>query len=74
MNIEQKERRNQAYIRAIYDLTMGVLWSGAGIFLLFHEQMGFEFNFDRTLARIFGATCVAYGIFRFYRGFKNRKP
>lgn len=73
MDVEQKQQRHQAQIRAIYDLTMGVLWTGAGLFLLFHQRMGFEFDVDQTLARIFGATAVAYGLFRLYRGIKSRK-
>lgn len=73
MNVEQKERRYQSNIRAVYDLTMGVLWTAAGIFFIFYEKLGFSPDFDRTLAAIFGGTCILYAIFRFYRGFKARK-
>ena len=73
MDLEQKHRQNQANIRSIYDLTMGILWTGAGLFLLFHRRMGFEFDVDLTLARIFGGTAIVYGLFRLYRGIKSRK-
>ena len=73
MNLEQRERRNQSNIRAIYDFTMGVLWTSAGLFLLLYRVMGFDFDFDPLLTKIFGGTCVLYGLFRFYRGIKSRK-
>jgi uncharacterized membrane protein len=52
---------------------MGILWTGAGLFLLFHQRMGFEFDVDQTLAKIFGGAAVGYGLFRLYRGIKSRK-
>jgi hypothetical protein len=73
MDLEQKQQRHQVQIRAIYDLTMGILWTGAGLFLLFHQRMGFEFDVDQTLAKIFGGTAIVYGLFRLYRGIKSRK-
>lgn len=74
MDLEQKERRNQANIRAVYDLTMGVLWSGAGIFFLTYRFLGFdEFGFDPFVAGIFGLACIGYGGFRVWRGIKSKK-
>lgn len=73
MDIQQKEQRNQAYLRAIYDLTMGVLWTSAGLFLLLHEQFGLKLDIDLSLARIFSVAAVLYGLFRLYRGIKSRK-
>jgi hypothetical protein len=73
MNFEEKERRSQANIRVIYDLTMGILWTFAGFFLLMYRFMGFDFDFDPVLTKIFGGTCVLYGLFRFYRAYKSRR-
>ena len=73
MNLEQKERRTQGNIRAIYDLTMGVLWIVAGLFFIFDRKLGFEFPFDPLMAGIFGVTCIGYASFRLYRGYKSRK-
>jgi hypothetical protein len=73
MNLEQKESRNQSNIRVIYDLTMGLLWCGAGLFLLTYQYLGYEFGFDRLAASIFGIACMVYGGFRIWRGFKAKK-
>ena len=73
MNAEDKDKRYQPGIRSVYDFTMGVLWTAVGLFLLFYEKLGFTPDFDRTLAAIFGGTCLLYGSFRFYRGYKSRQ-
>jgi hypothetical protein len=73
MNLEQKERRNQANIRTVYDLTMGLLWSGAGLFFILYRFLGFEFGFDPLAAGIFGVACIGYGGFRIWKGFKAKK-
>ena len=73
MNLEQKERRNQANIRAVYDLTMGLLWSGAGIFFLTYKYLGFEFGFDQLAAGIFGLACIGSGAFRIWKGYQAKK-
>jgi hypothetical protein len=74
MSLEQKERRNQANIRAIYDLTMGFLWSAAGLFFLLYRNLGFDdLDFDPFVAGIFGVSCIGYGTFRVWRGYKAKK-
>lgn len=73
MNAEDRDKRYQPGIRSVYDFTMGILWTAAGLFFVFYEKMGFQLDFDRTLAAIFGVTCLIYGCFRFYRGYKARQ-
>jgi hypothetical protein len=73
MRLEQRERSNQSRIRTVYDFTMGLLWTVVGLFLLFYRQLGFEPDFDHLVASIFGGTCVFYGVFRLWRGYKRIK-
>jgi hypothetical protein len=73
MSLEQKERRNQANIRAVYDLTMGLLWTGAGVFFMLYRYLGLDFDFDPLVAGIFGVACIGYGVFRVWRGYKTKK-
>jgi hypothetical protein len=72
MSLEQQERQNQARIRAVYDITKGLLWTVLGAFLLLYRQLGFDFEFDRGLVTIFAICCVGYGLFRGWRGVKNK--
>jgi NhaP-type Na+/H+ or K+/H+ antiporter len=73
MSLEQKESRNQANIRAVYDLTMGLLWTGAGVFFILQQYLGLDFDFDPLVAGIFGVACIGYGGFRIWRGYKSKK-
>ncbi|MDX2048361.1 MAG: hypothetical protein SFU87_16350 [Chitinophagaceae bacterium] len=70
-DFEEKQRKNFSRMHAIYDLSMGVLWAGVGIFFLFYRKLGFDFDFDPVLTSIFGGASILYGIFRFYRGYKK---
>ena len=70
-DFEQKKQRRQTMTRIIYDFGMGILWTGVGIFLLFHDKLGIKINFDDLLGRIFGGSCILYGLFRVYRGYKS---
>lgn len=73
MRLEQRDRKNQRSIRAVYDFTMGLLWSLVGLFLLFYRTLGFEPDFDHLVAALFGGTCIFYGVFRLWRGYKRLK-
>ena len=68
---ERNRQRQQSMTRIIYDLGMGLLWTGVGIFLLIHDKLGIPINFDDLLGRIFGGSCILYGLFRVYRGYKS---
>lgn len=67
-----RERNKSFWLRSIYNYTMGVLWLAVGIFILFHKRWGYDLRFDPILQNIFGVSCVLYGLFRVYRGFKKQ--
>ena len=68
---ERKRARQQGMARTIYDFGMGILWTGVGVVMLFHQKFGININFDNLLANIFGGSAVLYGLFRIYRGYKS---
>ena len=70
-DFEQKKQRTQSMTRIIYDFGMGILWTGVGIFLFLHDKLGVALNVDDLLGRIFGGSCILYGLFRAYRGYKS---
>ena len=75
MAVENKERSTQSLLRKIYNYTMGILWFAVGIFFLFHRKLGYDLKFsdkDIALAYILGVSSILYGLFRLYRGFKNK--
>ena len=72
MLFDDKERNTSSWLRTIYDFTMGVLWLGVGIFFLFHKKWGYDLKLDVLLTNIFGVSAVLYGLFRIYRGYKNK--
>ena len=71
MNFEEKQKKSGSQFRSVYDYTMGVLWIAIGIFFLFQKNFGYDFKLDHTLTIIFGASCLLYGGFRIYRGYKK---
>ena len=72
MLFDDKERNTSSWLRTIYDLTMGILWLGVGIFFLFHKKWGYDLRLDPLLTNIFGVSAMLYGSFRIYRGIKNK--
>lgn len=75
MVFDDKERNTSSWLRNMYDYTMGVLWFALGIFLLFHKKLGIDLKLtdkEMVLTNIFGASSVLYGLFRIYRGYKNK--
>lgn len=68
---EQKNERQQTRIKSYYNYGMGILWFAVGIFFLNHSRFGLEGQFDPLLANIFGGTCILYGLFRLWRGYKS---
>lgn len=72
---EQLNERDKRYIRmrSIMDLGMGILWTGMGVFLLFIKNFSpyLVLQYDENILMIFGGVCVAYGLFRIYRGIKK---
>lgn len=73
MSLEQREQKNQRSIRMIYDFTMGILWTGLGLFLMLYRYLGFRPDYDEFLANLFGVICIMYGSYRFWRVYKRKK-
>jgi hypothetical protein len=71
-DFEQKQQRNRANIRLVYDFTMGILWSLIGLFLLLYRKLGFNLDFDPLISGLFGGACILYGLFRVWRGYKSK--
>lgn len=69
------KRDTPAVMRSIYNLAMGVLWTGVGLFFLFHRKWGYDMKMNHEseilLTNIFGGAAILYGVFRIYRGIKN---
>lgn len=70
------KRDTPAIMRSIYNLAMGILWTSVGVFFLFHRKWGFDMNMNKQseilLTNIFGGAAILYGVFRIYRGIKNK--
>jgi hypothetical protein len=73
MQDEAPDRRTKGYIqmRTIMDYGMGALIFLLGLFFIFSHKLGFEFNVDDSYRYGFGGLCIAYGIWRMYRGYKK---
>jgi len=71
MRFEENQKNSSFRLRSLYDYTMGVLWLGVGIFVMFHDKFNVDLRLDKTLTVIFGVSCMMYGLFRVYRGYKK---
>lgn len=73
-NRDKEKQRRAAGLHALYDYVMGVLWLCVGLFFLLNKRMGVEWmKSDPIIDNIFGVVGIAYGIFRFYRGYQRKK-
>lgn len=77
--MDQEKKRPGISPQTIYNVVMGLFWTGLGLAFLFHKPLGLSFGArlenDPVLTNIFGVAAVLYGGFRFYRGYafsKNR--
>jgi hypothetical protein len=72
---DQISRRDKGFIlmRSIMDYGMGFLWTFMGNFLLFVKYFNASLasRFDDPVMKWFGITCIIYGVFRIYRGYKK---
>lgn len=70
------KRDTPEMMRTIYNLTMGALWTGVGLFFIFHRKWGYDMKLnsssDVLLTNIFGGAAILYGLFRIYRGIKTK--
>ena len=72
MALDDKRKDISSRLRTMYDLTMGILWTGLGVFVLFQEKWGYDLKLGDSLKYILGISSTLYGLFRIYRGFKNK--
>ena len=72
MALDDNRKNLTSRLRSVYDYAMGILWTGLGIFVLFHKKWGYDLGLDDALRYIMGIACTLYGLFRIYRGFKNK--
>ena len=71
---DPKDGRDKRYIlmRTLLDVGMGIIYIGVALFIILAKKFGFSGSFfEPPFAYIFGGICIAYGIFRIYRGVKK---
>ena len=71
-SFDRDKARRETGMRTVYHFIMGVLWFAVGLFFLNHVRFGLDGAFDPILARIFGVSCLVYGLFRVWRGYRSR--
>lgn len=70
---EKKKRKQIIVMKSLLDYGMGTIFLLVGIFFLFGEKINIHFksNMDSGFEKFFGAMCIAYAAWRFYRGYKK---
>ena len=71
MENQDSDRRTKGYIlmRAIMDYGMGIVIFGLGVFFLFSNRFGIDFNVEGFYRYFFAGLCLVYGGWRVYRGY-----
>ena len=71
---EKKKRRQVAGMKSLMDYGMGLIILVAGLFFFFRDQFHLSLNErfpPNEMDKIFGGMCMAYGLWRIYRGYKK---
>jgi hypothetical protein len=69
---EDKRTRNYILMRTLMDVGMGIIYIGVSLFIIFGKRLGFSLAvFEPPFSYWFGGICIAYGLFRVYRGVKK---
>lgn len=74
---KNKQRKNAAVARRIYNISFGIIIVIVGLVVLFIDKIHNDtltqyFDLSDVLLRyMFGGLCLVYGIFRLYRGIKK---
>ena len=64
--------RNYILMRTLMDIGMGIIYIGVALFILLAPKFGITSSiFDAPFNYFFAGICIAYGIFRIYRGVKK---
>ncbi len=72
-DFREKQQRNYAKMRMIYDFAMGLLILGIGVVIIFGDKWGITVvdGIDPLMKNLFAGLCFLYGTFRIYRGIKH---
>ncbi len=71
-NQPEDDQKRFSQMRSMMNYGMGILWLCMGIFLLMPDKFSDDFaKFDDPVIKIFAVVCIAYALFRIYRGYKK---
>ena len=69
---EKKKRKQVSGMKSMMDYGMGLLMIVAGVVLVFRDKFHLGNQSPPTsLDKIFGISCMLYGAWRIYRGYKK---
>lgn len=69
---DRKQNRKQSFM-TMYNYVMGVLWLGIGLLFLLNKPLDIDWiKSDPVIDNVFGVVGVVYGLFRLYRGYKQK--
>lgn len=70
---EKKKRKQIIFMKSLLDYGMGTIFLLVGLYFLFGEKFNIHIGskVDTGFEKIFGAMCLAYAVWRFYRGYKK---
>jgi hypothetical protein len=70
--IEEKKLNRKLTFHTIQNYAMGVLWLALGLVCLFYEKLNIHISLTGSWNVILGSVFILYGLFRIYRGYKNK--
>lgn len=69
---EDSLQRQTNRTRTVYSYVMGVLWAGAGAYILMNMAgLAAATGYDTGVLQFLGGLFVVYGIFRLWRGYRT---
>ena len=69
---EDRLQRQTTRTRTVYSYVMGVLWTGAGVYLLVNmTRLAAVTGYNTGVLQFLGGLFVIYGIFRVWRGYRT---
>jgi hypothetical protein len=72
-DFQEKQRQQGTRMRSVMDYTMGIVFFFLGLFFIFYRHFGIRImaREPSNLDFVIGGLFVAYGSWRFYRGYKK---
>jgi uncharacterized membrane protein HdeD (DUF308 family) len=69
---EDRLQQQTTRTRTVYSYVMGVLWTGAGVYILVNmTRLAAVTGYHTGVLQFLGGLFVAYGIFRLWRGYRT---